>query len=81
MKHQDLSQGKDNRGDKAIFIEEKHFNVEPNGQCWNLKPESSKLLQKFGENELVYFVVIRDGVQQNGHGWIETKEGDITQWG
>ena len=79
--YKDLTQGKDGRGDNAIFIEEKHFNVIPNGQCWDLIPSSRKLLRKFGEDEILYFVVIKDGIQQRGHGWIETKEGDITQWG
>jgi hypothetical protein len=68
-KKQDLTQGTDCRGDYALFIEEKHFTSE-----WELDNEVKRTVRG-----LTFFRVIRGGVEQGGHGWIEN--GEIAQWG
>jgi hypothetical protein len=65
----DLSFGTDVRGDCALFIEEKHFTKE-----WELDEEAKSEIKG-----LTFFRVIRGGIQQPGHGWIDN--GEIVQWG
>ncbi len=69
MTQKDLTYGTDIRGDYALFIEEKHFI-----EGWKLDDEATK-----AAGGLTFFRVIRNGVQQHGHGWIEN--GEIVQWG
>jgi len=72
--HDDLSSG-DTLGDEwAIFIEDKHFVDE-----WNLDKETSAYLKKTYGKESEYFIVIHNGAEQHGHGFI--KNGKIVQWG
>lgn len=72
MKHKDLTIGTDGRGDKALFIDERHFKDEN-----TLKMNVSK---KYGGPEgLVYFRVIAKGEEQRGHGVAIGK--DVVQWG
>jgi hypothetical protein len=71
VKITDLCCGTDVRGDHATFIEEKHFSSE-----WDLDAETKK---KFAGCSPTFFRVIKNGIQQSGHGWIE--DGEIIQWG
>ena len=73
MKKKDFEQSKDQRGDEAVFIEARHF---INGE---LDETAKKYIQINFKNETFFFRVIRDGVQQGSHGWIEN--GEIFQWG
>ncbi|MFA5366660.1 MAG: hypothetical protein WC333_02150 [Dehalococcoidia bacterium] len=68
-KIEDLTYDIDVRGDYALFIEKKHFIEE-----WKLDNEARE-----AAGGITFFRVIRDGVQQSGHGWIEN--GEIVQWG
>jgi hypothetical protein len=68
-KKQDLTQDMDCRGDYAMFIEEKHFTSE-----WELDSKA-----KSETRGLMLFRVIRNGVEQSSHGWIDN--GEIVQWG
>lgn len=74
---EDLSRASDHRGDEAIFIEQKNF--EEDG--WRLKQSvAKKLNERFGD-EVMFFRVIINGEETASHGWIETKQGDVAQWG
>ncbi len=77
MRKKDLEQSIDNGGDIALFIEERHFQ----DKGWTLDNTTKKYIQLNlkGENN-IYFRVIKNGVQQRGHGWIDG-DGDIFQWG
>lgn len=68
---EDFSKDTDIRGDFATFIEEKHFTSE-----WELDAEAKK---RFKECHPTFFRVIKNGKQQDGHGWIQ--DGEIVQWG
>jgi hypothetical protein len=70
---EDLTYGQDSRGDNAFFIEEFHFT----DKGWGLDAETKKFLS--GKNNATFFRVIRNGIEQRGHGWIEA--GEIIQWG
>ena len=66
----DLSTGNDGRGDEAYFIEEKHFLEDG----WHVDDEA-----RTGHKNAIFIRVIRDGVMQSGHGWLE--DNYIVQWG
>jgi len=70
-KMEDLSYDIDVRGDYALFIEEKHFTNND-----DLKEHTAN---RFLNCNATFFRVIKNGVQQSGHGWIE--DGEIVQWG
>ena len=77
MRKKDLEQGTDIRGDIALFIEERHFKEDG----WTLDNTTKKYIQlNLKGEDNIYFRVIKNGVQQNGHGWIDV-DGDIFQWG
>jgi len=77
MRKKDLERGTDNRGDNALFIEERHFKEDG----WTLDNTTKKYIQlNLKGEDNIYFRVIKNGVQQNGHGWIDG-DGDIFQWG
>lgn len=77
MRKKDLERGTDNRGDIALFIEERHFKEDG----WTLDNTTKKYIQlNLKGEDNIYFRVIKNGVQQNGHGWIDG-DGDIFQWG
>ena len=76
MRKKDLEQGTDLRGDIALFIEERHFQ----NDGWEVDNTTKKYIQlnmKYAED--IFFRVIRNGVQQSGHGWIN-KQGEVIQW-
>jgi hypothetical protein len=70
----DLSQGEDIRGDYALFIEQRHFNS--GGDLDNTTKQYIR--QSFSDEQ--FFRVIKNGVQQSGHGWVDSN-GEIFQWG
>ena len=74
MKKRDFEQGIDARGDQAVFIESRHING------WELDETSKKYIQITFE-DVFFFRVIKDGIQQSGHGYIDVTEGRIIQWG
>ena len=76
--HSDFSEGTDNRGDHALFIE--IGNLHANG--WKLTKEAAAKLKelKGGERE-VFFRVIMNGEETSSHGWITPSSGEIFQWG
>lgn len=77
MRKKDLEQGTDKVGDIALFIEERHF--QDNG--WEVDNTTKKYIQlNMKHAEDIFFRVIKNGVQQNGHGWIN-KRGEVIQWG
>jgi len=69
---EDLSFGFDIREDYSLFIEEKHFL----NDGWTL---DDYVKNRFLNCEATFFRVIKDGVQQHRHGWIE--DGKVVQWG
>lgn len=68
---EDLTTGTDLRGDKALFIESKHFK----DNSWELDDEAAEA----AGSGPTFFRVIENGEEQSGHGWIE--DGKIFQWG
>jgi hypothetical protein len=70
---QDLTYGEDERGDNALFIEEKHFIDDG----WKLSKKAKSFLSD--RKDALFFRVIRNGEEQRGHGWIE--KGEVIQWG
>jgi hypothetical protein len=77
MRKKDLEKGIDKGGDIAIFIEERHFQ----DKGWEVDNTTKKYLQlNMKHAEDIFFRVIKSGVQQSGHGWIN-KQGEVIQWG
>lgn len=70
---QDLTYGDDGSGTTALFLEEKHFVSDG----WKLGKKASEFLKD--NKEMIYFRVIKNGVQQSGHGWLEDDK--VFQWG
>ena len=73
-KKKDLRQGEDGSGTTALFIEERHFDNNS-----ELDFTTKKFIQKTFTEE-TYFRVIKNGVIQSGHGWVDS-DGDVFQWG
>jgi hypothetical protein len=67
----DLTEGEDCRGDRAVFIEERHFGRDG----WTLDAEAAVAVG-CGPT---FFRVIEDGIEQRGHGWAEASR--VVQWG
>jgi len=77
MRKKDLERGADIRGDYALFIEERHFKEDG----WILDNTTKKYIQiNLKGEDNIFFRVIKNGVQQKGHGWIDG-EGEVFQWG
>ena len=77
----DLVFGEDIRGDEALFIESKHIDG------WDIDYSVRRLISEsirdgeINKGGVIFFRVIRDGIQQHGHGWISIDELKIVQWG
>lgn len=77
MRKKDLEQSIDKGGDIALFIEERHFQ-DKGLEVDNTTKKYLQLNMKHAED--IFFRVIKSGMQQSGHGWIN-KQGEVIQWG